>query len=84
LAHLDSTQGSGGLKLKDERVIIQTEEGDYVGGEAGKIILTRNPKDVFVYDRIEDHVRIQIEEVYRLYGKVWKAVPLASVLPPKS
>ena len=71
-------------KLKDERVIIQAEEGDYVGGSAGRIVLTRNPADAFIYDRIEDHVRIQIEEVYRLYGKVWKAVPLASVLPPKS
>ena len=70
-------------KLKDERVIIQTEEGDYVGGENGKIVLTRNPKAAFVYNRIEDHVRIQIEEVYRLYGKVWKAVPYASVFPPE-
>ncbi len=70
-------------KRKNERVIIQTEEVDYVGGEAGKIILTRNPKDAFVYDRIDDHVRIQLEEVHRLYGKVWKAFPLASVPPPK-
>jgi phage terminase small subunit len=71
-------------KLKDERVIIQTEDGDYVGSIAGKIALTRNPMSAFVYDRIEDHVRIQIEEVYRLYGKVWKAVPYASVFPPEA
>jgi hypothetical protein len=71
-------------KLKDERVIIQTEAGDYVGSEAGEIALTRNPKAAFVYDRIEDHVRIQIEEVYRLYGTVWKAVPYTSLFPPEA
>ncbi len=69
------------LGLRDERVVIRTEEGLYVGvAPFGGVALHRDPRAAFVYDRIEDHVRIQLEEVHRLYGKVWTAVPLTQAL----
>lgn len=65
----------------DARVVIRTEEGLYVGvAPFGGVALHRDPRAAFVYDRIEDHVRIQLEEVQRRYGKVWTAVPLAQAL----
>lgn len=66
---------------RDERVVIRTEEGLYVGvAPFGRVALHRDPRAAFVYDRIEDHVRIQLEEVQRLYGKAWTAVPLTQAL----
>lgn len=66
---------------RDERVVIRTEDGLYVGSAPlGGVALHRDPRAAFVYDRIEDHVRVQLEEVQRLFGKVWTAVPLAQAL----
>ncbi len=68
-------------KAPEDRVVISTEEGLYVGAAPfGGVALHWDPRAAFVYDRVEDHVRIQIEEVKRLYGKVWTAVPLAQAL----
>jgi hypothetical protein len=62
-------------------VVIKTEEDLFVGwAPGGGVALHRDPRAAFVYDRIADHVRIQLEEVQRLYGKVWTAVPLAQAL----
>ena len=78
--HLPPNQTNDDGCLKD-RVVIRTEEGFYVGAAPfGGVALHKDPQAAFVYHRIEDHVRIQIEEVQRLYGKVWTAVPLAQAL----
>ncbi len=68
-------------QASDERVVIRTEEGVYVGvAPLGGVALHRDPRAASVFDRVVDHVRIQLEEVQCLYGKMWTAVPLAQAL----
>ncbi len=67
--------------LYKQPVVIKTEDGLYVGmAPYGRIALHQDPRAAFVYDLVEDHVSVQIEEVKRLYQKVWIAVPIAHAL----
>lgn len=69
------------MSAHDPRVVIRTEDAIYIGWAPDDGVAPhRDPRAAFVYDRIEDHIRIQLEEVRRLYGKVWTAVPLAQAL----
>lgn len=65
------------MSVHDPRVVTRTEEDLYVGwGLGNRVVLHRDPRAAFVYDRDQDDVEAQIAVVRQLYGKGWTAVPL--------
>lgn len=68
------------MTTPDERVVIWAEEGGYVGWVEDQVGIVQDPTRAFVYFRRADNVQAQIDEVFRLYGKRWTAMPLAEAL----